>query len=191
MKKLILVTLTLVALLSTLKSQNLYKVGVSTVISYDSWHEKVNTAYGIDGAVEFGIGERFSFNLGGAIHYGSNKNGWEENALVGKNQLDFLAGIESDFRYHFKKRYEGFYLGLGGEHKFYQSKYYFPVTESDPVPTFQGFEHSFGVALGTYLKVGNLKLNPNFYIGGSPFGVDYPVKAKVGLILSSDKMLFR
>lgn len=181
MKKYVFLIITMILMSLNLNSQNVFKAGTSALANYSTYGEKVNFLYGIDVAVEFGILKQWSVNVGAAAHYGSNENAWEVNRLAGNNQKDLLVGLESDIRYHFKEKYNGFYLGVGGDLKILNSKYFFPATENDPIPTLQDFEHSIGLTLGTYAPIGKLKLNPNLYIAGDPSSIsEYPIHAKVG-----------
>ncbi len=150
-------------------AQNNFKIGPSMLVNlvFLDINKRVATPLGGEISYEFGLSDRFSVNLAGNIHYGEQESDYWENHLNNFKQKNLLIGSQFDVRYHFKGLYQGAYVGVGGDVKYFNSKNYWEAkTDGDPKATFSDYEYNAGVAFGTYVPLKHGALNPNFYLGG-------------------------
>lgn len=163
-------------------AQNAFKVGPSALINVGIFNEEITKPLGIEMGYEIGMGERFSLNLAGTVHYGEFENKFLENRVNEIKQKDLYIGSQADIRYHFNQRFKGAYLGIGTDIKHLTSKNYFIVTTEDPIPTLVNVEFNAGISYGFYISLPSGYLNPNIYIGGNPTDQnENELHAKLGL----------
>ena len=162
-------------------AQNNFKIGPSALLNV-GFFEEVVMPLGIEVGYEIGIREKLSVNLAGMYHYNKRESGFLDSELNQIMRKDTYIGTQVDFRYHFRERYKGPYMGIGTDLKLLNAKNYFPPTLNDPEPTLQDLEFNVGISLGTFITLEKGAINPNLYIGGNPSDQnEYGLHAKLGI----------
>ncbi len=159
------ITILLLFVPGSASSQHLFRLGPSVSMTFESWSGTAFLSPGIGAGFETALGSRYSLSLTAAIQYGYQRSWMNPFELKG----NFLAGLRPEFRVHFTERYNGYYLGLGGDITYISTIYryaYFPDYYKVYV---RGIDLNIGGSFGKYIPIGNGKyINPELYIGFNP-----------------------
>lgn len=168
---------------STSFAQNVFKIGPSTLININFFNERIVIPLGGEIGYEFRLNDYFSVNFAGSIHFIEHRSRFRENRINKINEKELFLGTQLDIRYHFKALYQGSYIGIGADAKYWNAKNYFPAsTDGDPNAIASDNELNIGMSYGVYIPLKYGYLNPNIYIGGNPTDQnEYELHAKLGL----------
>lgn len=165
MKQIILILLLFSAFHTKAQDKKMLKVGPSALFNISTWDEKIYPTYGIEVSYDLPFFAKFSLNLAAFTYYGEHKSVFDKDVVV----KDLLLGVQPEVRYHLHERFNGMYLGLGGDIKHLKSENFAPASSTDPNPTLNGTEINVGASVGWYMPfLGGSKINPNIYVGGDP-----------------------
>jgi hypothetical protein len=132
-----------------LSAQHHISLGPSVAMNVDFFEYDMYPVFGGQIVYELPVRENHSFSIAGTVHYGTHANSFD--ATITEQNL--LIGVHPEYRIHFKDRYNGSYLGIGGDVKHLTARNYFPPILGDDASTFVSWEFNIGLSYGAYIPM--------------------------------------
>lgn len=183
MKRSTTAILIVLALSISVKAQSKFKVGPSALFNISTWDEKIYPTYGLEVSYDMPFFTKFSFNVAAFTYYGEHKNVFDKDVVV----KDLLFGVSPELRYHLHERFNGMYIGVGGDIKHLNSENFFPPSSNATTSSYAGTEVNLGASVGWYMPfIAGTQINPFLYVGGAPSTQqnEYEFNCRLGLNLS-------